>query len=44
MSLIHNGRYRFNLTDMRGLDIKLFEDCISVLRMDYLTDSETSQP
>lgn len=44
MSLIHNGRYRLNLTDLRGLDIKLFEDCISVLRMDYLTDSEASQP
>lgn len=44
MSLVHNGRYRFNLTDLRGLDITLFEDCISVLRMDYYTETEAGQP
>lgn len=44
MSLVHNSRYRFNLTDLRGLDIKLFEDCISVLRMDYYTETEAGQP
>jgi hypothetical protein len=32
----YNGkRFPFNLTDLRGLDIELFEDCIAVLRMDY---------
>lgn len=44
MSLIHNSQYRFNLTDLRGLDIKLFEDCISVLRMDYFTDTKAGKP
>ncbi|GAA0408219.1 hypothetical protein GCM10008969_33700 [Pseudomonas veronii subsp. inensis] len=44
MSLIHNGRYRLNLTDLRGLDITLFEDCLSVLRMDYFTDTEAGKP
>ncbi len=43
MSLIHHNCYRLNLTDLRGLDIKLFDDCISVLRMDYLTDIEAGQ-
>lgn len=44
MSLIHNGCYRINLTDLRGLDITLFEDCLSVLRMDYFTDTEAGKP
>lgn len=39
MSLIHHNCYRFNLTDLRGLDIKLFEHCVSVLRMDYFLDT-----
>ena len=32
----YNGtRFPFDLTDFRGLDHNLFEDCVSVLRMDY---------
>ena len=42
MSLIQHAHYRFNLTDLRGLDIKLFEDCLRVIRMDYLTDTEAA--
>lgn len=42
MSLTQHARYRFNLTDLRGLDIKLFEDCLRVIRMDYLTDTEAA--
>jgi len=40
MGLINGGNYRINLTDLRGLDLAVFEDCISVLRMDYLTETE----
>lgn len=42
MSLTQHTQYRFNLTDLRGLDIKLFEDCLSVIRMDYFTDTEAA--
>ncbi|MDO9099664.1 MAG: hypothetical protein Q7V53_02820 [Caldisericota bacterium] len=32
----YNGtRFPFDLTDFRGLDFELFEDCLAVLRMDY---------
>lgn len=44
MSLIHHSHYRLNLTDLRALDIKLFEDCISVLRMDYFTNTPGIRP
>lgn len=43
MSLIHHNDYRLNLTDLRGLDIKVFEDCMNVLRMDYITDAEATR-
>ena len=32
----YNGsRFPFDLTDLRGLDYGLFDDCLAVLRMDY---------
>ena len=40
---LHPTHYRFNLTDLRGLDIKLFEDCLSVLRLDYFTETGVAQ-
>lgn len=37
----YNGsRFPFDLTDLRGLDIELFEDCIAVLRMDKSPQQE----
>ncbi|QXI58810.1 hypothetical protein HU759_027715 [Pseudomonas sp. OE 28.3] len=44
MSLIYRNHYRFNLSDLRGLDIKLFEHCISVLRMDYFLYTQAGKP
>ncbi len=33
---LYNGyRFKFDLTDFRGLDHELFEDCLAVLRMDF---------
>jgi hypothetical protein len=31
----YNGCYRFDLTDFRGLDLSIFQDCMSVLAMDW---------
>lgn len=37
----YNGtRFPFDLTDFRGLDYSLFEDCMAVLRMDYQPSQE----
>nr|WP_294867642.1 hypothetical protein [uncultured Pseudogulbenkiania sp.] len=37
----YNGtRFPFDLTDFRGLDFSLFEDCMTVLRMDYQPSQE----
>nr|WP_152537897.1 hypothetical protein [Pseudomonas canadensis] len=44
MSLIHPHHYRLNLTDLRGLDLKLFEDCLRMLRMYYFTHAEGRTP
>lgn len=44
MSLVHHQHYRLNLTDLRSLDLKLFEDCISLLRLDYFTHVEARKP
>lgn len=38
---IHN---RINLTDLRLLDVPVYEDCISVLRLGYLTKTEGHHP
>ena len=38
---LYNGeRFPFDLTDLRGLDFELFDDCMSVLRMDYQPEQE----
>lgn len=38
---LYNGtRFPFDLTDFRGLDFDLFEDCVAVLRMDSSPDRE----
>lgn len=34
LGLYNGDRFPFDLTDLRGLDDSLFEDCIAVLRMD----------
>ena len=44
MGLVNNSRYRMNLTDLRLLDVPVFEDCISVLRLGYLTKTEEHYP
>jgi len=35
LSLYHGGRFPFDLTNLRGLDYAIFEDCLAVLRMDH---------
>ncbi|WLI29808.1 hypothetical protein PSH61_01505 [Pseudomonas rhodesiae] len=40
MSLIHHNHYRLNLTDLRGLDLALFEACVDMLRMHYQANTE----
>ncbi|WP_243211245.1 hypothetical protein JQ760_027815 (plasmid) [Klebsiella pneumoniae] len=35
LSLYNSYRFRFNLVELRSLDFCLFDDCISVLKMDY---------
>lgn len=38
---LYNGpRFPFDLTDLRGLDFNLFDDCLSVLKMDYSPEVE----
>lgn len=40
----YNGfRFPFDLTDLRGLDYELFDDCMAVLRMDYQPKLEVHQ-
>lgn len=35
LSLYNGGRFPFDLTDLRLLDLHRFEQCLNVLRMDY---------
>jgi hypothetical protein len=35
LGLYNGARFPFDLTDLRGLDFELFDDCMAVLRMDY---------
>lgn len=35
LSLYNCYRFRFDLIELRSLDFGLFDDCISVLKMDY---------
>lgn len=44
MGLVNNSHCRINLTDLRLLDVPVFEDCVSVLRLGYLTKTEEHQP
>jgi hypothetical protein len=38
---LYNGqRFPFDLTDFRGLDREIFEDCIALLRMDFTPEQE----
>lgn len=38
---LYNGpEYRFDLTELRGLDLSKFEDCLRVLMMDYSPEVE----
>ena len=38
---LYNGdRFRFDLTDLRGLDYSLHDDCLTVLRMDQVFEKE----
>jgi hypothetical protein len=38
---LYNGqRYPFDMTCLRGLDQAIFEDCLTVLRMDYTPTAE----
>lgn len=38
---LYNGRrFKFDLSDFRCLDRKLFQDCMAVLRMDYAPQQE----
>ena len=41
---LYNGEdFPFDLTDLRGLDLTLFKDCLSVLMMDYSPDKEVHE-
>lgn len=35
LGLYNGDRFKFDLTDLRGLDYALHDDCLSVLRMDH---------
>lgn len=41
---LYNGEdFPFDLTDLRGLDLALFEDCVTVLVMDYSPEVEVHE-
>lgn len=41
---LYNGEdFPFDLTDLRGLDLALFEDCLAVLVMDYSPEVEVHE-
>lgn len=41
---LYNGEeFPFDLTDLRGLDLALFKDCLSALMMDYSPDKEVHE-
>lgn len=35
LGLYNGDRFKFDLTDLRGLDLKIHEDCLAVLRLDH---------
>jgi hypothetical protein len=40
LSCYNGDRFKFDLTDFRCLDYALFQDCLTVLRMDYQPQQE----
>ncbi|WP_296231498.1 DUF7673 family protein [uncultured Pseudomonas sp.] len=41
---LYNGEdFPFDLTELRGLDLALFEDCLAVLMMDYSPEVEVHE-
>lgn len=40
LGLYHGRRFPFDLTDLRGLDGVIFDDCMAVLRMDHRPERE----
>lgn len=40
LGLYNGSRFPFDLTDLRGLDYELFQDCMAVLAMDYMPEME----
>lgn len=40
LSLYNGNRFKMDLTDFRGLDRKIFQDCMAVLAMDYQPEKE----
>lgn len=40
LSLYNGPEYPFDLTELRGLDLAKFEDCLRVLMMDYSPEVE----
>ncbi|MDT4870295.1 hypothetical protein FQZ97_1053680 [compost metagenome] len=41
---LYNGEdFSFDLTDLRSLDLVLFEDCLKVLMMDYSPELEVHE-
>lgn len=40
LGLYNGARFRFDLTDLRGLDIDIFDDCMRVLQMDFVPRQE----
>lgn len=43
LSLYNGRRFKFDLTDFRCLDRKIFKDCLEVLQMDYQPVREVHQ-
>lgn len=41
---LYNGpEHHFDLTDLRRLDLEVFEDCLRVLAMDYMPEQEVHE-
>lgn len=43
LGLYNSEDYPFTLTDLRALDIGLFDDCVAVLRLDNTPEQEVHQ-
>lgn len=40
LNLYNGSRFPFDMTDLRRLDLSIFEDCMAVLQMDYSPEWE----